>query len=50
MQGQKFTFTVPLELYVEQHGWEAIGRAIGITNRGRALGKRQVQKKKKHNS
>ena len=50
MQGQKFTFTVPLELYVEHYGWEAIGRAIRITNRGRALGLGQVQNKNKQNS
>ena len=52
MQGQKFTFTMPLELYVEQHGWEAIGWAIRITNRGRDLGLGQVhnKKKKKQNS
>ena len=50
MQGSKFTFTMPLELYVEQHGWEAIGRAIRITNRGRDLGLGQVQNKNKQNS
>ena len=50
MHGQKFTFTMPLELYVEQYGWEAIGRAIVITNRGRALGLGQVPKKNQQNS
>ena len=38
--------TMPLELYVEQHGWEAIGRAIRITNGGRDLGLGQIPKKK----
>ena len=45
LQGQKFTFTMPLEVYVEKHGWETIGRASKITNRGRALGLGQVPKK-----
>ena len=47
IQGSKFTFTMPLELYVEQHGWEAIGRAIRITNRGRDLRPGHVQNENK---